>query len=118
MERPTVMNTSLRETHDKAMRQMEVVKAACDLLGWINTEADIPEGYSYSLDNPGQKFQRVIMHRRGGGDSVAFFIDRNTGDILKAAGWKAPAKGARASLFDLDDVKARFTWSGGWLYMK
>ena len=112
------MSETLRATHDAAMQQMSVVSAACDLLGWINTEADIPEGYSFSLGNPGQKYQRVVMHPKGGGDSVAFFIDRNTGDVLKAAGWKAPAKGVRASLFDLDDIKSRFTWSGGWLYLK
>jgi len=114
------MNETLRATLDAVEQQMRVVSAACDLLGWINTEADIPQGYSYSLDNPGKKYQRVVMHTRPGGhgDSVAFFIDRNTGDVLKAAGWKAPAKGVRASLFDLDDIKARFTWSGGWLYMK
>lgn len=110
--------STLRIDHDAAMQRIEVQRAACELLGWINTEADVPEGYSYSLDNPGQKYQRVVMHPRGGGDSVAFFIDLNTGDILKAAGWKAPAKGVRASLFDLDNVKSRFTWSGGWLYLK
>jgi hypothetical protein len=112
------MNDTLRATHEAAMQQMRVTTAACDLLGWINTEADIPEGYSYSLHKPGPKNQRVVMHPRGGGDSVAFFIDRNTGDVLMAAGWKTPAKGVRANVFDLDDIKSRFTWSCGWLYMR
>ena len=35
-------------------------------------------------------------------ESVYFFVDLSNGDLLKAASWKAPAKGARASLFDED----------------
>lgn len=35
--------------------------------------------------------------------SVHCFIDRETGDILKAAGWKAPApRGKRGSIIELD----------------
>lgn len=32
--------------------------------------------------------------------SVFAFIDRTNGDVLKAAGWKAPAKHARGNIFD------------------
>jgi hypothetical protein len=56
---------------------------------------------------PGQRF-------------VHAFVDPNTGDVYKAAGWKAPAKGVRFNL--LDD--ASFTrmlsvldTSGGYLYI-
>jgi len=32
-------------------------------------------------------------------NSVYVFIDKSNGDILKAAGWKAPVKGARGNIF-------------------
>jgi len=56
--------------------------------------------YSFSFDNSkGSKFVRIV--REGGCQrSVHCFIDRQTGDVLKAAGWKAPAKHARGNLFD------------------
>jgi hypothetical protein len=34
--------------------------------------------------------------------SAFCFVDRNTGDILKAAGWKVPAKHARGNIFSED----------------
>jgi hypothetical protein len=41
-----------------------------------------------------------------GGDNspryVAAFIDKQTGDVLKAASWKAPAKHPRGNLFSQD----------------
>lgn len=33
------------------------------------------------------------------GHSVFCFIERSTGNVLKAASWKAPAKGVRGSIF-------------------
>jgi len=37
--------------------------------------------------------------------SVYCFIDKTNGDVLKAAGWKAPAKHARGNIFDDDPAK-------------
>ncbi len=34
------------------------------------------------------------------GNSAHAFIDRTTGDVLKPATWKAPAKHARGNIFD------------------
>jgi hypothetical protein len=34
------------------------------------------------------------------GAYVHAFVDKTNGDLLKAAGWKAPAKGARGNLLD------------------
>lgn len=79
-----------------------------------------------SLDKPGQKYQRVIVNQRyerdgvvtvSTGGSVYCFIDRATGDIYKAAGYKAPAKGARGNIFnDNCDVGVRATMYGSGLY--
>lgn len=43
----------------------------------------------------GKRYMKVI---RGG--SVHLFVDKNTGDVLKAASWNVPAKGARGNIFD------------------
>ena len=43
----------------------------------------------------GQKRIRVVRD-----NSVHCFIDLASGDVLKAAGWKAPAKHARGNIFD------------------
>jgi len=55
--------------------------------------------------------------------SVVTFIDKNTGDVYKAASWKSPAKGVRYTFqkpehirFLLDPKKV--DWAGGHLYMR
>lgn len=54
----------------------------------------------------GKKYLRVYINKivDGKGDKLsksAFcFIDKNNGDVLKAAGWKAPAKHSRGNIFD------------------
>lgn len=55
----------------------------------------------------GQKNVRIVhTYGRGHGGSVYCFIELATGDILKAAGFKAPAKGKRGSIWNADcDVR-------------
>lgn len=50
----------------------------------------------------GRRYAKVVRTGAGRGESVYFFVDLTNGDLLKAATYKAPAKGARASLFDDD----------------
>jgi hypothetical protein len=47
----------------------------------------------------GAKNVKVINQKRGVNESVYCFIDIATGNVLKAAGWKAPAKGARGNIY-------------------
>jgi len=92
--------------------------AAQSFVDWINDTADTPEGYVWSLDRPGAKVVRIVMAHHSS-KAVHAFVDLATGDLLKAAGWKAPAKGVRGNIATADglaDVQARFTWSGGYLY--
>lgn len=67
---------------------------------------------------PGRKYVKVVF----GGQyqrSVHSFVDVNTGDLLKAAGWKAPAKGVRFNLVrDMDTVKAVADPYGSYLYIR
>jgi hypothetical protein len=57
-----------------------------------------PSKYSYLTL---QKYYKIIYTTLGGSGqtSVFCFVDKETGDIYMAAGWKVPAKGARGNLF-------------------
>jgi hypothetical protein len=48
----------------------------------------------------GQRYVRLVESDGGGGRSCWGFVDKTNGNILKAAGWNAPAKHARGSIFD------------------
>ena len=52
----------------------------------------------------GRKYIRIVITNHSQ-RSVYCFIERETGNILKDAGWKAPAKGARGNIWnDFCDV--------------
>jgi hypothetical protein len=81
-----------------------------------NAHPSVPSGYSYVADPSGSKY-RIVMVDSGGRRSVHSFVDLNTGDLLKAAGWKAAAKGVRYNLLDeMELVAEMFDWAGGYLY--
>jgi len=63
-----------------------------------------------------QKRAKVITHN--GQTSVYCFVDIATGDILKAAGWSAPAKGARGNIFDPATYEGAELYSTGWMYRR
>ena len=52
----------------------------------------------------GRRYVKVLFrynsHQSG---SVYCFIDKKNGDVLKAASWNAPAKGARGNIFNRDN---------------
>jgi hypothetical protein len=78
------------------------------------------EPETYYLDS-GRKYLRIASRRGGGGGAyVHSFVDAFTGDVYKAAGWKAPAlNGARYNLLDaasFEDLKAKWDPHGGYLY--
>ena len=80
---------------------------------------DAPEGYTYAIDG-GRKYHKVWMYRNGKRDSIHAFVDKKTGDVLKPASTKAPAKGVRFNLLDeasREDMLSRVGWSGGYLYL-
>jgi hypothetical protein len=51
----------------------------------------------------GSKYMRVWVSSGPHSKSVYCFVNRENGDVLKAAGWKAPAKGARSNIYDADN---------------
>jgi len=60
--------------------------------------------------NNGRRYYRI--ERIDNQTSVHAFIDRTNGDVLKAAGWKAPAKHARGNIFDKSNGLDRMTSTG------
>lgn len=59
---------------------------------------------SQLITKAGKKYVKVISKARSGsGTSAWAFIDKTTGDILKPATWKAPAKHARGNIFSQDN---------------
>lgn len=69
---------------------------------------------------PGKKYDRVVNVRANEPkepESVHAFIERETGDIFKPAGYNKPAKGPRASIFEPNSYKHADV-HGGWLYRR
>ena len=77
-------------------------------------------GYVFEVERPGVKYTRIVQSLcwqdgSTSGRSVFCFVDAE-GNILKAAGWKAPAKGVRSTLATVDITK--IDPYGSWLYMR
>lgn len=75
--------------------------------------------YTFTLE-AGKKYIKVVQERHsfGGGRSVHSFVDKNTGDLYKAASWKAPAKIVRYNLFtDMEKLSTVADPYGSYLYL-
>ena len=74
--------------------------------------------YKFSIVT-GRKYHKIVQTCTDGSQSVHAFVDKNTGELYKAASWKAPAKDVR---FDLRIIEQRefvlenCDWAGGYLY--
>jgi len=69
---------------------------------------------------PGKKYIRVVQTSDRQFDRSAHaFLNPVTGEVFKAASWKAPAKDARYNLLDdlsWEKMLGRLDWAGGYLY--
>ena len=104
-----------------------------DLSGYAKEQIDAIENGTFKgkkfTFSEGKKYLKVIMNDynnfTGEYDSrgVHCFIDKNTGEVYKAASWKSPARGVR---FDMRIIRERellhnpsfVSWSGGYLYAR
>ena len=88
-----------------------------DWLGAMQEKIDAEYAAQYKNVKPpileieqGARYIRVVNTDAYGTSRSAFvFIDKNTGDVLKPAGWKGPAKHARGNIFD---AKGGLGWMG------
>jgi len=74
--------------------------------------------YDFIVES-GRKYHKIVMvtNQR----SVHAFVDKKTGDVYKAASFKAPAKGIRFNLCIISDrewLLANADWAGGYLYKR
>jgi len=73
-----------------------------------------PVKYEFKVN---KKYTKIIRVDAGGSSSVHAFVDNSNLDILKAATWNSPAKGARYNLAEnFDRVLGVCDPHGGYLY--
>ena len=102
MQRQDIINKleSLLDTRNEAQIEQQVEKSSF-------------QRYKFEIDKltARNKYARVVaktIHTRDGQDSLGstssrFFVDLSNGDILKAASFAAPTKGARGNIFKATD---------------
>ena len=92
----------------------------CDAL-LLDIERQHPNsGYKFYIES-GRKYHKLIMETGGGSRGVHAFVDKKTGDVYKAASFKAPAKGVRYNLLRIESREQCFEradWAGGYLYIR
>ena len=100
---------SARETAEKQLEGQTYAKA-----------------YIYAVES-GQKFDKITQrdtYSSAGQLSVHAFVEKSTGKLIKAAGWKAPAKDKNGLAYRYDlstpegflEALYNATFSGGYLY--
>ena len=118
--KPSISNTTKTEktmtknglSFDEAMDNL-LVKIQENYTNW--SKGNMRDKLDLSL-KPGRKFIKVVEDNRVWGfvalvDGVHKGLPMLKGDILKAAGWRAPAKHSRGSIFD-SKMHESFSWTG------
>ena len=76
--------------------------------------------YKFYIES-GRKYHKLIMETNTGSRSVHAFVDKKTGEVYKAASFKAPAKHVRYNLLLIKDrewLLENADWAGGYLYQR
>jgi hypothetical protein len=76
--------------------------------------------YDFVIES-GRKYHKIVQTDKSGSQSVHAFVDKKTGELYKAASFKAPAKGVRYDLrliTDREFVLKNCDWAGGYLYIR
>ena len=104
--------------------QLNVHKYAlmlCDALELdFKTNHPDSEPYKFYIES-GRKYHKLIMETGYGSRSVHAFVDKKTGEVYKAASFKAPAKIVRYNLLMIEsreECLKRADWAGGYLYIR
>ena len=92
----------------------------CDALELdFKTSHPNSDPYKFYIES-GRKYHKIVMETESQSRSVHAFVDKKTGDVYKAASFKAPAKHIRFNLCIISDrewLLANVDWAGGYLYM-
>ena len=91
--------------------------------GTIGGKYEAP-AYKFVIES-GRKYHKIVMevpnNNRPPSRSVHAFVDKKTGEVYKAASFKAPAKHVRFNLLLIKDrewLLENADWAGGYLYMR
>ena len=78
------------------------------------------DGYKFYIES-GRKYHKIIMETGAGSRSVHAFVDKKTGEVYKAASFKAPAKIVRYNLLNIasrEECFEKADWAGSYLYIR
>lgn len=76
--------------------------------------------YKFYIES-GRKYHKIVMETESQSRSVHAFVDKKTGEVYKAASFKAPAKHVRYNLNIIssrEECFRRADWSGAYLYIR
>ena len=79
---------------------------------------DSPDSHIFVVETA-RKYHKIIMITHGKNRSIHAFVDVKTGDVLKPASFKAPAKGIRYNMLDpisREKMFSRAGWCNHYLY--
>ena len=90
---------------DQAIRRQKFF-AANDSSDFTNDRIEaIKNGDHYKfVVETGRKYHKIVQTDNSGCQSVHAFVDKKTGELYKAASFKAPAKGVRYDLRLIEDL--------------
>ena len=106
---------------DEAIRRQKFFAAGDDNPEYYTKRIEeIQNGDHYKfVVESGRKYHKIVQTDKSGCQSVHAFVDKKTGELYKAASFKAPAKGVRYDLRLIKDrefVLKNCDWAGGYLY--
>ena len=111
------MNSDTKQMYDSAVDNLlkEIGNNYADWNGAMATPDRVNDFRNRLKINSGRKFDKVIENNRVWGfvaktDGVLKGVTYNVGDVFKAAGWRAPAKHVRGSIFDTNNNW--YSWTG------
>ena len=107
------MNSDNKKMYDSAISDL-LIGINNKYKSWNTSTTYKPDGMVLSI-KPGRKFDKVIHDNSVWGfvaktDGMLKGIPYFVGDVFKAAGWRAPAKHVRGSIFDYKNDW--FQWTG------
>ena len=104
------------ELHRQYIEKGERVEYHREQIDKLCEGENVPEVYINTL----RKYHKIIM-KDYNQNHVHLFVDKVTGDVYKAASWKAPAKGVRYNLLDdtsREEMYKRADFAGSYLYAR
>ena len=93
----------------------------CDRLAEdFNRRHPNSDPYKFYIES-GRKYHKIVMETESQSKSVHAFVDKKTGEVYKAASYKAPAKIVRYNLLEIasrEECFSRADWAGSYLYIR